>query len=152
MYLLPDNDDPGREHARRVADVLLPIAAAVYRVDLDVPVKGDVSDWLGVSGRQARDVDFALSDSVLLTVETADERRALDGDLAEWFEERAGIREFDGGMPRADAERLARRDVRASIASLPAALRLSLTADDPATADALRRLSSRLDARRAATR
>jgi len=56
---------------------------------------------------------------------------ALPGDIAEWpadarehFEERAAIMEYDGGLPRVEAERLAEAEVRmakAAIASPPAA-------------------------------
>jgi hypothetical protein len=35
----------------------------------------------------------------------------LDDDAREFFEERAGIREFDGGIPRKDAEAEAQQDV-----------------------------------------
>jgi hypothetical protein len=31
-------------------------------------------------------------------------------DITEFYEERAGVREFDGGYPRAEAERLAFQD------------------------------------------
>jgi len=45
--VLPDNDDPGRAHAREVAEKLRPFAAEVLAVELpDLPPKGDVSDWL----------------------------------------------------------------------------------------------------------
>ena len=37
---------------------------------------------------------------------------AVHEDEFEWFEERAAIREFDGGMTRAEAERLAAEDIR----------------------------------------
>jgi hypothetical protein len=36
----------------------------------------------------------------------------LDEDAREFFEERAGIREFDGGLSRSEAEAAARQDVR----------------------------------------
>jgi hypothetical protein len=36
----------------------------------------------------------------------------LDDDAREFFEERAGIREFDGGLSRPEAEAAARQDVR----------------------------------------
>lgn len=36
---------------------------------------------------------------------------ALDDDAREFFHERAGIREFDGGLSRLDAESAAREDV-----------------------------------------
>ena len=42
---------------------------------------------------------------------------ALTADQAEAFEERAGIMEFDGGLPRAEAERLALQDVLGNLPS-----------------------------------
>ena len=36
-------------------------------------------------------------------------------DWEAYFDERAGIREFDGGLPRPEAERLAREDVTAAL-------------------------------------
>lgn len=51
VYILPDNDEPGRAHARRIADTLLPVAADVRIVRLPgLKPKGDVSDWLGAGG------------------------------------------------------------------------------------------------------
>lgn len=47
VVILPDNDEPGEQHAVRVAHTLVPVAAAVKIVRLPgLPAKGDVSDWL----------------------------------------------------------------------------------------------------------
>ena len=47
VYILPDNDGPGRKHAQFVAKNLYPIAKAVRVVELpDLPHKGDVKQWL----------------------------------------------------------------------------------------------------------
>jgi AAA domain len=47
VYVIPDNDEPGRKHARRVVDNLRGIAASVAIIELPgLPPKGDVSDWL----------------------------------------------------------------------------------------------------------
>jgi hypothetical protein len=47
VVILPDNDEPGEQHALAVARSLLPIATAVKIVRLPgLPQKGDVSDWL----------------------------------------------------------------------------------------------------------
>ncbi len=47
VCILPDNDDPGRAHARQVAAHCLPTAARVRLLALPgLPAKGDVSDWL----------------------------------------------------------------------------------------------------------
>lgn len=51
VILIPDNDDPGRAHMRRVADVLSGVAREVRIVELpDLPEKGDVSDYLDAGG------------------------------------------------------------------------------------------------------
>jgi Protein of unknown function (DUF3631) len=47
VFILPDNDDPGRAHADQVARNLSAVAASVRVVDLPLPAKGaDVTDWL----------------------------------------------------------------------------------------------------------
>ena len=51
VVILPDNDQPGREHARKVAESLDGIAAEVRIVDLpDLSEGGDVSDWIAARG------------------------------------------------------------------------------------------------------
>jgi len=46
VYIIPDNDDEGRKHARRVARDLHDVTESVRIVELDdVPPKGDVTDW-----------------------------------------------------------------------------------------------------------
>lgn len=50
VIVLPDNDDPGRAHARDVERALLG-AATVRVLELPgLPPKGDVSDWLAAGG------------------------------------------------------------------------------------------------------
>lgn len=47
VFVLPDNDDPGRKHAEQVAQSISKFAAGIKIVDLpDLPEKGDVSDYL----------------------------------------------------------------------------------------------------------
>ena len=47
VYILPDNDGPGRKHAQFVAKNLDPIAKAVRVVELPgLPPKGDIKQWL----------------------------------------------------------------------------------------------------------
>lgn len=54
VVVLPDNDDPGRQHAAKVAQALQGIAASVQIVTLpDLAEKGDVSDWLAGGGTRA---------------------------------------------------------------------------------------------------
>ena len=51
VVVLPDNDDPGRAHADKVAAQLSRVASTVKVVEIPgLPEKGDVSDWLDASG------------------------------------------------------------------------------------------------------
>jgi hypothetical protein len=51
VVILPDNDRPGRAHARQVAEALLPVAASVRVLELGgLPEKGDILDWLDQGG------------------------------------------------------------------------------------------------------
>jgi len=51
VAILPDNDDPGRKHARDVARQLHGLAEVVKIIELPgLPPKGDVSDWLNRGG------------------------------------------------------------------------------------------------------
>ena len=51
VAILPDNDDPGQQHADAVARSLHGTAASVRIVALPkLPPKGDVSDWLDAGG------------------------------------------------------------------------------------------------------
>jgi 5S rRNA maturation endonuclease (ribonuclease M5) len=60
VTIIPDNDEPGREHARKVAASLHGKVASVKMLELpDLPDKGDVSDWL--AGKEHDDVGEELS-------------------------------------------------------------------------------------------
>ncbi len=51
VAILPDSDEPGRDHALDVARHLFGIAADVRIVELpNLPEKGDASDWLAAGG------------------------------------------------------------------------------------------------------
>lgn len=51
VFVIPDNDKPGRAHADKVARAIAPVADSVRIVTLpDSPDKGDVSDWLDRGG------------------------------------------------------------------------------------------------------
>lgn len=51
VVIIPDADAPGREHAAKVARNLRDVAASVRIVELpNLPLKGDVSDWLDAGG------------------------------------------------------------------------------------------------------
>lgn len=51
VAIIPDNDDPGRSHARKVAELLFGVAKSVKVLTLPgLPEKGDVSDFLTAGG------------------------------------------------------------------------------------------------------
>ncbi len=51
VAVLPDNDEPGRQHALKVAAILSPVAKSVKIVELpDLPAKGDVTDFVNGGG------------------------------------------------------------------------------------------------------
>jgi putative DNA primase/helicase len=62
VVILPDNDEPGRQHAQAISAALVPIAASVAIVKLpNLPDKGDVSDWIAAGGTM--ETLLELSDS-----------------------------------------------------------------------------------------
>lgn len=51
VCILPDNDEPGEQHAQIVARALHGVAQSIRIVRLpDLPPKGDVSDWIAAGG------------------------------------------------------------------------------------------------------
>lgn len=51
VVILPDNDDPGRDHAHKVATALSGVAKSIRTVTLPgLPDKGDVLDWIASGG------------------------------------------------------------------------------------------------------
>ena len=51
VVILPDNDQPGREHAQAVAQALDGIASEIRILEIpDLPPKGDVCDWFEAGG------------------------------------------------------------------------------------------------------
>jgi putative DNA primase/helicase len=88
VAVVPDHDDAGRAHGRRVAAALAPVTAELAVVELaGLPEKGDVSDWIAARRREgggnaelARELmerAAAAGAAVLCTGETAREREAL---------------------------------------------------------------------------
>ena len=54
VVILPDNDEPGRKHADKVADTLHSIAKRIRRLELPaLPPKGDILDWIEAGGTAA---------------------------------------------------------------------------------------------------
>jgi len=66
IVVLPDNDPPGEEHARKIANSLLGVAASVKLVRLpNLPDKGDVSDWIGAGGTKEQLLAFVDQTEIL---------------------------------------------------------------------------------------
>jgi len=64
VIIMPDNDDPGREHAKVVAAALAGTAKRVRVLDLPgLDEKGDVVDWLAKGGTIERLYDLVASDA-----------------------------------------------------------------------------------------
>ena len=62
IYILPDNDDAGRDHCAQVARNLFPFARDIRVVSLPgLPDKGDVSDWIKAGGTADQLVDLMRS-------------------------------------------------------------------------------------------
>ena len=54
VAIFADNDEPGREHALKVAAILAPVAKSLKVVELPgLPAKGDVTDFVNVGGTLA---------------------------------------------------------------------------------------------------
>jgi hypothetical protein len=82
VCILPDNDDPGRNHANKIAEALAGIAASVKRLYLPgLPPKGDVIDWLDAGGTH-EDL-LALADSAENIGQSDDRPRSMKDRLAE---------------------------------------------------------------------
>jgi len=59
IVILPDNDEPGQEHAIKIANTLCGTAKTIKIVNLpDLPEKGDVSDWLNQGNIAEKLLDF----------------------------------------------------------------------------------------------
>jgi len=62
VIILPDNDAPGKAHANAVAAAVAGVAASVSLVHLpNLPVKGDVSDWIAQGHTREELGDLAAS-------------------------------------------------------------------------------------------
>jgi replicative DNA helicase len=55
VAIFADNDDPGRDHAQKVAAILKPVATSVKIIEIpDLPAKGDVTDFVRAGGTKDR--------------------------------------------------------------------------------------------------
>lgn len=54
IVIIPDNDDPGREHAETVRKSVFPFAKSVRVLELpEAPPSGDLTDWVSAGGNSA---------------------------------------------------------------------------------------------------
>jgi DNA primase len=147
VCLIPDNDEPGRKHARRLSTTLGEAGYLVKVLPLpDLPEKGDVTDW--IEAQRLMDVpDDTIATQLAYMVHHApvwtpadDPHQPLPDADAEL--ERAAILEHEAGYTPADAERIARHDVRqveaAAFARLTPIERAALATDDAELAAVLR--------------
>lgn len=82
VLILPDNDDPGRQHAAAVAKALRGAAARVRVLELpNLPPKGDVADWIAAGGTGAGLAE--LAEGAPETIATAAATEPADFDLTE---------------------------------------------------------------------
>lgn len=60
LILLPDNDEPGRNHAKVLIEQLAGVAKEIRVLDLpNLKEKGDASDWIAAGGTRAQLVELA---------------------------------------------------------------------------------------------
>lgn len=92
VYILPDNDAPGADHAEKVFSSLFRIAHVAKIVSLpELPEKGDVADWIARGGKPDQLVKLceASGDNNapkdLLHMEAARSKRLTDTGNAEQF-------------------------------------------------------------------
>lgn len=85
VVILPDNDEPGRKHAARVARSLHGCARSVKILALpNLPAKGDVSDWIEAGGTRENLQTLGTATAPWAPSPTAQgEARSNDGDVRE---------------------------------------------------------------------
>ncbi len=83
VYIIPDNDDVGRSHAKQVAQSIYKAAKSVKTLDLakvcaELPPKGDISDMYKLMGRKAGDAALkrAMQDAEPFTGDALAQRDA----------------------------------------------------------------------------
>jgi hypothetical protein len=73
VAILPDNDQPGENHARVIAASLTGVAASVRIVRLSgLPEKGDLSDWLAAGGTRDALLELVEQTPALTAADVAD--------------------------------------------------------------------------------
>lgn len=81
LYVIPDNDEPGRAHARQVADIT---GAKILELP-GLPEKGDVSDWLGMGHtvEELRRLGGEKPTGMIAGIQFLNLREVMTGDFAD---------------------------------------------------------------------
>ena len=84
VAIVPDNDHPGAEHARKVADSLQGVAKSVRILDIasacpGLPEKGDITDFFHILGR---DTGLKTLDALIRSTEPEAAREKTDAEVA----------------------------------------------------------------------
>jgi hypothetical protein len=95
VFLLPDNDNAGWEHAHKVGASLSATARSIRVVALpDLPLKGDIIDWEKAGGTREK-LDELLSSAPIWRLPTADEQkdkaRRQETELIEALAQKSGL-------------------------------------------------------------
>jgi hypothetical protein len=113
VVLLPDNDQPGRDHVRGVVAILEPVARSIRILELPgLPAKGDVVDWLeaGHTADELRELLEAAPDANQVIAEWSGEAKSEDLDAS--VQRLASLRPAD--YDRARKTEAARLGIRTS--------------------------------------
>lgn len=101
VVILPDNDDTGRAHAEQVAASLTNQGCAVKVVSLpDLPVKGDVSDWLAVETNSLDSLEELIGRTPRWTADKMEAERRTRWRLDELWENDSIMRPPPPIVPR----------------------------------------------------
>lgn len=97
VVIIPDNDEPGRKHALKVAESLHGMTQLLRIVELpDMPAKGDISDYLA-SGKTVDDLKALIAASQPYTPDFQF-TSAIPSEEDQWVRNAAEVVRFAGGM------------------------------------------------------
>lgn len=147
LIVCPDNDEPGRKHALRMAEALAPTFPVSILALPNLPEKGDVSDWVAAQ-RSNGTPDSCIAAELRhlaahamphISPNTSPHADVDDDNAREAIAERAAVLHVENGWPVDACERIARHQVGERVererASLTPAQRLALETTDPELRD-----------------
>jgi hypothetical protein len=101
VVILPDNDEPGRNHADLVGASLQGIAKSVRVLELPgLPPKGDIIDWAKQGGTVEQLYDLSKREAKRWTPRTKPEQQAANEEIKKPAEQQpdSGLEVFDAGL------------------------------------------------------